>query len=450
MVNSTTISSSPNPKSSPKCPPEKVVAPPKNALPPRRIREVNSRYNQQSSSSSSSSLSSSFSSNSSSSSSISSRRSKIEEVSNAARVLSSTRRLSVSFQGEAFKLPVSKAAAKPAPVKGTPERGRVSSGVKDQLENGKISEVYRWPGRSKAMNSSFLTKSLDFGNDKSKLFGSSNRINDKCNKGVKLKSDSVKGFHAQCVDDNANFGSVLVKSGDFVVDNGRCKKGDCLKKDFEAQCVDDDANCGSILVKSGDFVVSDSDTVSFGSNVGGSVGKVRGGKRGIVVPARFLQDANSRVRKEVEVGVGTPKSKTNESKVKGAITPIGAKMYLPQTPVSLSKVASVSGRFVSPVRGGTRLASINKGVGSPVNSPSPRGRPSPTRTRNGMPNVPRDNATPSILSFTADMRRVRVGESRVNDAHELRMLYNRQLQWRFINARVKAALLVQSGTAEEL
>lgn len=55
---------------------------------------------------------------------------------------------------------------------------------------------------------------------------------------------------------------------------------------------------------------------------------------------------------------------------------------------------------------------------------------------------------PSILSFAADARRGKVGENRIVDAHELRLLYNRNLQWRFVNAQAEAALRAQTTTAE--
>lgn len=41
-----------------------------------------------------------------------------------------------------------------------------------------------------------------------------------------------------------------------------------------------------------------------------------------------------------------------------------------------------------------------------------------------------------------------MGEARVEQAHALRLLHNRHLQWRFANARVNAALAIQCQTAE--
>lgn len=56
--------------------------------------------------------------------------------------------------------------------------------------------------------------------------------------------------------------------------------------------------------------------------------------------------------------------------------------------------------------------------------------------------------TPSILSFSVDIRRGKMGEDRIVDAHMLRLLYNRYLQWRFVNARADATFMVQKLNAE--
>ncbi|KAL3634141.1 hypothetical protein CASFOL_021195 [Castilleja foliolosa] len=74
-----------------------------------------------------------------------------------------------------------------------------------------------------------------------------------------------------------------------------------------------------------------------------------------------------------------------------------------------------------------------------------------TRTKNGVGNLMKNNhicSTPSMLSFAADVRRRKLGESRIMDAHKLRILHNRHLQWRLANTRVENALLVQEQAAE--
>ncbi|CBI22469.3 unnamed protein product, partial [Vitis vinifera] len=75
---------------------------------------------------------------------------------------------------------------------------------------------------------------------------------------------------------------------------------------------------------------------------------------------------------------------------------------------------------------------------------------SPARLRNAVasPLSSSSSIAPSILSFSVDVRRGKMGENRIVDAHLLRLLYNRHLQWRFVNARADAALLVQRMRAE--
>lgn len=56
---------------------------------------------------------------------------------------------------------------------------------------------------------------------------------------------------------------------------------------------------------------------------------------------------------------------------------------------------------------------------------------------------------PSIISFAAEVRRAKKGENRIEEAHLLRLFHNRHLQWRWVNARATAALLIQRLTAEK-
>ncbi|OWM70794.1 QWRF motif-containing protein 2-like isoform X1 [Punica granatum] len=71
--------------------------------------------------------------------------------------------------------------------------------------------------------------------------------------------------------------------------------------------------------------------------------------------------------------------------------------------------------------------------------------PSPSKLATPAASTPARSASsmPSILCFAADLRSGRIGENRVADAHELRLLYNRLLQWRFVNARADSSLRAQ-------
>ncbi|KAL3505066.1 hypothetical protein ACH5RR_034907 [Cinchona calisaya] len=430
-----------------------------------KSREVSSRYLSSSSTSTSSSISTSSSSNSSNSSA--SRRSAspmasrttttaimTPEVRNSVRraqsaerrrpgtpressgemssavklLMTSKRSLSVSFQGESFSMAVNKAKPAPAPAptpavsglssarKGTPER-RKATPVKDRTENSsfKPGDQRRWPGRSKPVNSSFLTRSLDYG----------------------AAADKAR------FNESANVGKTMQKS--IIDESNRPKTGTRLGPDMKNVVAS-----GNSATFMADTAPSDSDSVSSGSTTGlqecGSVAPARGIPRGIVVPARFLEGTNNRLRRLPEPG--SPMSKNNGSKLNSASKLNGAKKFLNDSPVSSPRVVSSRG-FSSPLRAGTRPASPSKCLNSSINTPS-RGLPSPTRMRNGVASVMSNDlcSTASMLSFAADMRRGKVGENRIADAHELRLLYNRELQWRFVNARAKTAQLVRMETAQ--
>ncbi|KAK4751460.1 hypothetical protein SAY87_004942 [Trapa incisa] len=81
--------------------------------------------------------------------------------------------------------------------------------------------------------------------------------------------------------------------------------------------------------------------------------------------------------------------------------------------------------------------------------PSPAHRtvwpPSPSKISKPAASTPARNAStmPSILCFAADLRSGKIGENKVADAHELRLLYNRLLQWRLVNARADSSLRAQ-------
>lgn len=374
-----------------------------------------------------------------------------EKSAAAKQLLNSSRSLSVSFQGQSFSIPVSK--AKPAPAtnnngsvrKGTPERRKVtadfetperrkatavlvtperrkvaaglSAPVRDRTENVKPSDQHRWPGRSKSLNSSFLTRSMDCGSIDKPKFG----------------SESVTSSSMKSVIDIYHRARIEAK----------------LKPQSDNDEVDMKSAYGSAI--SADALASDSESVSSGSisgvHDGPTVTQGRGGPRGIVVPARFWQETNNRIRRGPELG--SSMEKNGNLKTVGSSKQMGNKKFLTDSPKSSPQGVPASRGLVSPLRGGLRPASPSKALTTSANSPL-RGMPSPTRTRNGAMGSISNNSCimPSILSFAADARRGRVGENRRVDAYELRLLYNRHLQWRFVNAQAEAALRAQTTTAE--
>lgn len=94
------------------------------------------------------------------------------------------------------------------------------------------------------------------------------------------------------------------------------------------------------------------------------------------------------------------------------------------------------------------LSSVARGV-SPSrlrpSTPPPRGISS-SRIRPS--NSTQSNASTSVLSFIADYKKGKKTASYIEDAHKLRLLYNRHLQWRCANARAEAVLRNQEVVAE--
>ncbi|CAL5415336.1 unnamed protein product [Camellia sinensis] len=444
-----------NPKRPPLLPSEAdngVVGPP-----PRRpkSREVTSRYLSSSCTTSSSSYSSSSSSSSSNSSS--SRRypsplvsrtvpmtpipapsrsqsakrrrpGNAGEMSAAAKLLvASKRSLSVSFQGDSYSR-----KAKPAPAannltsssrKATPERENSKPIIKDHQ--------HRWPGRSRELNCSMTIRSLD------------------CSPADKKKMGALQQQSIIMIDDSSK----------ASVASPRLKANPDLDK---AAPIVIDAISDARSAATSDLVASDdTESVTSGSTGAGAgagagvvqeccvraAAPVRGrGPRGIVVPARFWQETTNRLQRRLPEQV-SPISKNNNGLKTVTPPKLNAlkKSYM-DSPISTPRGVSGSRGLSSPLRCGVRPASPSKLVTSSVSSPS-RGMMSPSRVRNGgvASTVNNDlGNTPSILSFAADVRRGKVG-----DAHLLRLLHNRHLQWRFINARADNAMMVQKVTAEE-
>lgn len=77
---------------------------------------------------------------------------------------------------------------------------------------------------------------------------------------------------------------------------------------------------------------------------------------------------------------------------------------------------------------------------------TPRG-PSPSRIRPSSPTRKLLGST-SVLSFIADIRHAKKNASHIEDVHNLRLLYNRLLQWRYANAQSDDALVAQKIKAE--
>ncbi|GAU15002.1 hypothetical protein TSUD_47970 [Trifolium subterraneum] len=327
-------------------------------------------------------------------------------------LVTSTRSLSVSFQGEAFSLPISKSKAKAV----TPERRRVTpvAGKGDQGENSRPSDQHRWPARSRQANQ--LSRSVDcsVGGDGEKK---------------KVVGKVVRALQQSMVMESGRRRASFDGLGGLSLDLGKTTQ---LNNE---SCLNYDVNA------------SDTDSVSSGSNSGGvhdsSLGtlKVPRENRGIVVSSKFWQETNSRLRRLQDPG--SPLSTSPASRISVPPKNSQLKRYNSDGPVLSPRTTA------SPIRGNARPASPSKLWASAASSPS-RGFSSPSKVRSAVASSINSNSSnsPSILSFSADVRRGKIGEDRIFDAHTLRLLYNRYVQWRFVNARADSTFMVQKLNAE--
>lgn len=325
------------------------------------------------------------------------------EASSASKALcTTTRSLSVSFQGGSFFYQTSKAknAMLNPTRKSTPERrrtattpvrnNRMDSDGKDvrdhQSENSRPGEHHRWPAaRNKQSNP--LTRSLDYSSE---------------------KKDSM-------------FASTRLLQQSMMLDEGR-------RASFDV----------------GDLSASsDTDSVSSGSNSGAHESfipsRARITARGINVPARFWQENNSRLRRVPDPGspLASPLPRISSAL---KLVPM-RKSLVDGVPLSPSTISS-------PLRGPARPSSPSKVASSPS-----RGITSPLRMRNncqvaGSVTIGQPGIAPSMIDFASDLRRSRRGELRIEQAHLLRLLHNQHLQWRYVNARATSSQSVQKLTAE--
>ncbi|TKY57881.1 QWRF motif-containing protein 2 [Spatholobus suberectus] len=339
-------------------------------------------------------------------------------------LFTSTRSLSVSFQGESF--PIQVRTTKPPPSqsfrKSTPERRKVATtptpvrgagnGNSDHTENARSLDRHRWPGKlqptppATQQNANCVNRSLDCADSAAR-------------KQTDAPANVVRSLQNVMADVRASHDATL-RSESYKIN-------------------------GSEFQHEPEPLPSDTESVTSGSSSG--EGQLQRGSRGIVMPARFWQEHNNRLRRQTE----TPSSRNGVIGNKATVTTPSPRLLVQKKlpldcPVS-SPRGVVNGRLQgSPIRSAVRPASPSKLATTPsVWSPS-RGV-SPSRAQNGVVSS-RFGSEPSVLSFAVDVPRGKVGENRIVDAHLLRLFHNRLLQWRFVNARADAALSAQTLNAE--
>ncbi|XP_076934316.1 QWRF motif-containing protein 2-like [Bidens hawaiensis] len=269
----------------------------------------------------------------------------------------STRSVSVSFQGASFSLPITK-------TKITHHQSPAFIRNGDHVENAKPMDHHRWPGRTRQPNATVLSKTSTLD----------------CSNGVIRESVYVLNPYKHNPDGNS------------------------VKDSY-----------------------SDTDSVSSGSTSGvqeNGPTRLRVGHSGITVSPKFWQDTNSRTRRLQDQS--SPLSKNLNSK----------RFSSDNNPLSSARTTASPNRI--------RPSSPNK----IVMTPSPKRMISPRRRSvSGIDN--NVSEMPSVLSFAVDVRRGKVSQNLFLDAHVLRLLYNRLLQWRFVNARNEDIVLKQKLGVEE-
>jgi len=366
------------------------------------------------------------------------------EITNAQRMLiTSTRRLSVSFQGESFSFQVSKAKPTSSPSavrKGTPERRKATTPIPtrgaDQAENSRTMEQRRWPGRLRQQNS--MTRSMDCSDDGKKLAGSGVNLNV-----VRALQNSMVGSS-----NNNNNNNIIRSSIESRLSSDSSAIESAKPLDVNGSAVHSEHRLASDTESASSGTTSESSS----GNAVGVGGQGERGARGLIVPARFWKETNSRIRRQPEPG--SPGSRNAGLKGPTPAKLIAPKKFGGDSPVSSPKGVVNSRGQLSPIRGGAlRPASPSKFGTLSGASLSPMRGMSPSRVRNAVGGVVSSNlsnvsSTFSILSFAADIRRGRIGENRIVEVHLLRILHNRMLQWRFVNARADYVLSAQRLNVE--
>ncbi|KAJ6872058.1 hypothetical protein NC651_031230 [Populus alba x Populus x berolinensis] len=365
------------------------------------------------------------------------------EITNAQRMLiTSTRRLSVSFQGESFSFQVSKAKPTSSPSavrKGTPERRKATTPIPtrgaDQAENSRTMEQRRWPGRLRQQNS--MTRSMDCSDDGKKLAGSGVNLNV-----VRALQNSMVG--------SSNNNNIIRSSIESRLSSDSSAIESAKPLDVNGSAVHSEHRLASDTESASSGTTSESSS----GNAVGVGGQGERGARGLIVPARFWKETNNRIRRQPEPG--SPGSRNAGLKGPTPAKLVAPKKFGSDSPVSSPKGVVNSRGQLSPIRGGAlRPASPSKFGTLSGASLSPMRGMSPSRVRNAVGGVVSSNlsnvsTTFSILSFAADIRRGRIGENRIVEVHLLRILHNRMLQWRFVNARADYALSAQRLNVEML
>ncbi|XP_019417182.1 PREDICTED: AUGMIN subunit 8-like isoform X2 [Lupinus angustifolius] len=128
----------------------------------------------------------------------------------------------------------------------------------------------------------------------------------------------------------------------------------------------------------------------------------------------------------------------------------------PATPSEKAGLTFAGVRYQSYLASGLHPSSPSKASVLSRGSSPYRSRPSTPPSRGVSPSrirptssTTQSNNSISVLSFVADLKKRKKGAAYMEDAHQLRLLYNRNLQWRFANARAEAVRNIQTAIVEK-
>ncbi|KAJ4845820.1 hypothetical protein Tsubulata_008229 [Turnera subulata] len=365
---------------------------------------------------------------------------------------STMRSLSVSFQSDSISVPVSKKEKPASPVasdrtlrpssnvghrqaeapagmrKPTPERKRSplkGKNAQDQSENAKpvdsshsrLIDQHRWPSRiGGKVSSNSLNKSAD--------------LTDKTVRGLSTPVGiGLSSLRRIPLSDSTSLKPLQKSSSDAAV--RLISPEDMYRARDEANSVGSDAKSvdgNSPKVSAAKSVDDNSPKVSAAKSVDDNSPKVSAAQK-LGFPDRISLPA---IRTHPLPTAGMRPSSPSRASISRGLSPTRSRPATPARGVSPSPRVSASPR-VSP---------SPRGV-----SPSPRGG-SPSRVRASTVSS-QMNSPASVLSFITDFKKGKKGANYVEDAHQLRLLHNRYLQWRFANARAEAVLYIQKVTAEK-
>ncbi|KAL1531068.1 AUGMIN subunit 8-like [Salvia divinorum] len=161
---------------------------------------------------------------------------------------------------------------------------------------------------------------------------------------------------------------------------------------------------------------------------------VRKSATGLLMPASHV-DSEKQMFCGSAFHDGSQKLQRPSSSSSETVSLMSAAAWIQSLPIPRSRPSSPSvSRGVSPSRGR-------------IGNPSSRGT-SPARLRPSSPS--RQPPDTSVLSFIADIKKGKKTANDIEDVHQLRLLYNRHLQWRYTNARTDAAIGYYNAKAEKM